>query len=308
MSQLIARPSDRCPAVGAKTKAKTKRPAKATAPAQKRTPPVPRRRRPALQRWLRRGAMAASLLAGFGLAGGVVSLWRSGVVTRTAEDVRAAFVAASVDAGLAVGEVEVEGRDNTPADAVLDAVGVRRGEPLLAVDIAMACERLEKIGWVKSAAVERRFPDTIRVRLVERTPLALWQHDGRMAVVDADGAIVTRENLERFNRLPLIVGADAPAHAAALLRTLDADPVLKARVSAAVRVAGRRWNLRTAEGIDVSLPEIGVEAAWARLGSLQRQHGILDREVTEIDLRLPDRLAVMPAPGATMPSLAGAET
>lgn len=308
MSQLIARPSDRCPSVGGMSRTKAKRPSKAAAPTRKRVKSAPRRRSPALQRWLRRSVVALGLIAALGLAGGAAWLWRSGTIARTVEGAETAVIAASVGAGFALGEIEVEGRVNTPADAVLSAVGVRRGEPLLTIDIDAARDRLGSIGWVRSAAVERRWPDTVRVKLEERTPLALWQHDGRMALVDAEGAVVTRDGLERFNRLPLIVGADAPAHAETLLRTLDTDAVLKARVAAAVRVAGRRWNLRTNKGVDVSLPEVGIEAAWARLGKLQREHGILDREVTDIDLRLPDRIAVTPAPGATMPALAGAET
>ena len=80
---------------------------------------------------------------------------------------------------------------------------------------------------------------------------------------------------------------------------------LRPRVAAAVLVRGRRWNVRLAGGIDVRLPEDDPRAAWAQLARMQREHGVLERDVIAIDLRMPDRLVVRTAPGAT-PQEAGA--
>ena len=73
------------------------------------------------------------------------------------------------------------------------------------------------------------------------------------------------------------------------------------RVTAAVRVGGRRWNLRLDDGIDVRLPEIGAAQAWAQLARFERRHGVLQRDVATIDLRLPDRLVVRTLSGAVRP-------
>ncbi|MCH7555160.1 MAG: cell division protein FtsQ, partial [Proteobacteria bacterium] len=58
---------------------------------------------------------------------------------------------------------------------------------------------------------------------------------------------------------------------------------------------GRRWNLRLDNGVDVELPEAGINAAWRRLADIERRHRLLSRDITAIDLRLPDRLVVRPA-------------
>jgi cell division protein FtsQ len=63
-------------------------------------------------------------------------------------------------------------------------------------------------------------------------------------------------------------------------------------VAAAVFVAERRWNLRLNSGIDVRLPEDDADVALLRLVSLDREKSLLSRDVTVIDLRLPDRVAV----------------
>ena len=62
-----------------------------------------------------------------------------------------------------------------------------------------------------------------------------------------------------------MVGDDAAPHAAKLLDMLASEPESPPRVSAAVRVGERRWNLRIDNAIDVLLPENNAAEAWTRL-------------------------------------------
>src|SRR5271166_2791787 len=92
----------------------------------------------------------------------------------------ARLLEASASFGLRVNDIRVEGRATTDRETVLDALGARPGTPIFAVDPTHAKRQLESLPWVRSAAIERRLPDTIYVRLVEREPMALWQHGGRI--------------------------------------------------------------------------------------------------------------------------------
>ena len=67
--------------------------------------------------------------------------------------------------------------------------------------------------------------------------------------------MVANEDVSRFSDLPLTVGLDAPAHAAAMLDALSATPAIRDMVAAMVRVGERRWNLQLKNGITVMLPE-----------------------------------------------------
>ncbi|MFQ5783298.1 MAG: cell division protein FtsQ/DivIB [Alphaproteobacteria bacterium] len=248
---------------------------------------------------LRRLAVVGGAVLGFALIiGGGAWLWTSGRVTAALDDARGALVAASADAGLILREVYVSGRSQTSRADVLEAIGIRRGAPLVSLDPAAARRRLDALGWVRTATVERRFPDTVFVRLDERAPLALWQRKGRLVVVDREGVVVAGADPGDFAALPVIVGDDAPAHIAGLLAVMASEPALRARVEAAVRVGGRRWNLRLDNGIDVQLPEQGVVEAWRRLADFERRHRLLARDITAVDLRLPDRLVVVRPPPA----------
>ncbi len=57
-------------------------------------------------------------------------------------------------------------------------------------------------------------------------------------------------------------------------------------------VGERRWNLRLANGLDIRLPEDNVEKALATLSRLDSEEQLFSRDITSIDMRLPDRLTV----------------
>lgn len=253
-----------------------------------------------LRLWLRRrrGLAKPAALALLGLGAlGIVGLGLyladpAGRVQALAE--RAASIGDA--AGLEVREVILEGRANTPLDLVDAAIGVSRGDPMLEFSPAEARARLETIAWVESAHVERHLPGTILVRLQERTPFAIWQNQGRFAIIDRDGKVVTSETLDAFGPLPLVVGTGAERHGAALYDLLLAHRPILERTQAMVRVGERRWNLRLHNGVDVLLPEGQEAPALNRLAEMHARHALLDRPLVAIDMRLPDRMVLRQPP------------
>ena len=258
-------------------------------------------RRP--RRWLKlppRARKLAAVVAGFGiLAGTALYFAESGLPPRARaalDVVEAQGLVASARVGLSVQQVLVDGRVETPAADVLHVLEVSRNAPILAFDPADAKAQLEKLPWVKTASVERRLPNIVYVRLVERQPLALWQRNGKLTLIDHDGVEIRGADLQRFASLPIVVGDGAPKHAADLLALVAKEPDLARRVTAAVRVSDRRWNLRLDLGggrtIDALLPETNPAAAWERLAELKRKQGLFDHNIIAVDLRFPDRLIV----------------
>jgi cell division protein FtsQ len=251
---------------------------------------------PPTPRTLRIAAASTGMAIVLGMS---IYVWRAGLpeaVADVLEDTHSSMLAAAGVAGLRVQEIFVEGRIETPPQHVLAVLEVKRGSPILGFSPAQAKAELERLPWVKDAAVERRLPDTILVRIVERRPLALWQRHGRLALIDHDGEEIKGADPAKFGNLPMVVGDDAPQHAAQLMALLKLEPDLEKRVTAAVRVGGRRWNLRMDAGdgvaVAVQLPETNAGAAWSRLAEVERANKLLDRSISVIDLRIPDRLIV----------------
>ena len=260
---------------------------------KKRNAKARKQRRAARRRWLRPALYATMAFLGLGvLSWGIYWSLSTGALARTVAKIEAAAIAETVRAGLAVNEVLVEGRVESTRAQLLKTVGIRRGDPILTLDTHAVRERLIGLGWVANAAVERRLPGTVYLRLWERKALAIWQRKGSFVLIDRTGAVIGTQGLERYGHLKIIVGKDAPRHAPALLDMLATAPPLMKRVRAAVWVSGRRWNLRLDDGIDIRLPEENAQAAWTRLATLERDRQLLSQDIIAIDLRIRDRLVV----------------
>lgn len=201
-------------------------------------------------------------------------------------------------AGLVVRDIYVSGQQRLAVEDLTRALGVRAGDPLLAFDPHAARERVEALGWVKAATVRRGLPNAVIVEIEEREPLALWQRNGALTLIDRDGVPITRKQLVAWRDLPIVVGEQAPGHVGDLIDALSVQPDLYEQVEAAVHVGARRWNLRLDNGVEINLPEEDMEMAWSRLADAQARDGVLQRDISSIDLRLPDRLVVRLNPSA----------
>jgi cell division protein FtsQ len=153
---------------------------------------------------------------------------------------------------------------------------------------------VEGVWWVREATVVRLLPGTIVIAVEERTPLAVWQHQGRVGLVDTQGKVIRGADPAQFPHLPLIVGAGAAEAAAQVLPLLAARPRLTARTEALVRVDGRRWDLRLKDGALVQLPALDEASALIQLDQLDERARVLELGLARIDLRDPDMIAVRP--------------
>lgn len=207
--------------------------------------------------------------------------------------VRTAILDKTAQAGFVVKNILVEGQEYSDAQALLALINIGEGDPLLAFDPHGAKEQIERIGWVQSALVSRRFPDTIFIRLDEREPFALWHNEGKLALIDAQGEVLERDNLERFKDLIMVRGAGAEEQISSFLPILQAEEKLISYVDHARLVDGRRWDLKLRNGATVKLPEEGVGLALAYLVRRQDQDSILDsEEIQDIDARYSGRLII----------------
>ena len=226
------------------------------------------------------------------LVGGPTWLWHSGWISGAVQSVLQATFSRTGKAGLRVEEVLLQGREHESAERITRVLGIKQGAPILAINLQNARKRLEALAWVRVASVERHFPNTIRVKIVERQPIAIWQFENKLALIDHEGETITSQKLERFRHLLVVVGKTAPAHAASLIQTLAKEPKLNKRVNAAVRIGNRRWNIQMNNGIYIRLPENGTEAAWRHFAKLERKYQLLKQDLLSIDLRMPGQLIV----------------
>jgi cell division protein FtsQ len=195
-------------------------------------------------------------------------------------------------AGFRIVSLALSGEHHISREEVLTIAGVTDRSALLFLDVEETRERLKTNPWIADATVLKLYPGELQIEIKEREPFALWQKDGQVSVIAADGTVLEPYRNPRLRHLPLLVGRGADVQAKDFLALLGRFPDIREQVRASILVGQRRWNLRLKNSLDVRLPEEGVASALERLVALDRDAKLLSRDIVAVDLRLPDRVTV----------------
>jgi cell division protein FtsQ len=84
-------------------------------------------------------------------------------------------------------DVVVTGLSVVPQDEVTTAAAVAPGTPLLQIDTDSVAERVAAIRRVASARVQRQYPSTLRITVVERVPVVVKDYPDGPHLFDRDG-------------------------------------------------------------------------------------------------------------------------
>ncbi len=194
--------------------------------------------------------------------------------------------------GFRIAAISLTGQKEVSREEVLTTAGVTGRASLLVLDADAARARLMANPWIADAAVLKLYPDRLQMSVTERHAYALWQKNGQLNVIAADGTVLEPFVEDRYLALPLVVGAGAGRRAKEFFGVIDRYPDIRSALRASVLVAERRWNLQLKNGIEVRLPETNIEDALDRLVALDRSKKLLSRDITLVDLRLADRVTV----------------
>ncbi len=197
------------------------------------------------------------------------------------------------DAGLAIGRIEISGQSLASETDILIALGLEPGISTLGFDVAAAHDRVAALPAVASVSIRKSYPSDLVVSVTEHVPVARWRVDGVTFLVDAAGEQIGTDR-GAYSDLPLVIGDGAADDAQVMIRALDNYPTLREDLVALSRIADRRWDMIFSTGLRVQLPETGVAQALRRLVTYQRDYQLLDRDVSVIDLRVPQLVALRP--------------
>lgn len=244
---------------------------------------------------LRKGCVLLLILTAIAAAGRFI--WSS-LPERSLTGLRARIAALDP---LQIRHIIISGRHLTDEKDVLDKLGTGINHSLLELSVEDARKRIETIPFIEHSIVERRLPDTVAITLVEKHPIAIWQVDRHFILIDQEGEKVseqelTAQNSSVFRKLPLVVGVGANIEAGSVLTLLNQYPDINSHMLALIRIGQRRWNILMRNGTTLLLPEGAEAAALARLHDYQTNMQLLDRPLTTIDMRLPDRMVLHAAP------------
>ena len=194
--------------------------------------------------------------------------------------------------GFAISDVQISGHNQTSEIDILSALGLDGTASLIGFDTVDAREKLVQLPWVASAEVTKLYPNGLSLKLNERTPFAIWQHDEQLTLIEEDGHAIVPFAHQEFSGLPLVTGNGAEREARLLVPAVAAIPELKSRVKAQMLIAGRRWDIRLDNGVTIQLPEGDPAEALAGLAKLDSATGLLSKDILTVDLRVAGQMVV----------------
>jgi cell division protein FtsQ len=86
---------------------------------------------------------------------------------------------------------------------VEEALAGDLSQGFFSADLEALCDRVEALEWVQHAEIQRRWPDTLAVRVVEHVAAARWGEGG---LLNTSGELFTRETRHLFPELPQLSG------------------------------------------------------------------------------------------------------
>ena len=215
---------------------------------------------------------------------------------------------------LSLRNLQVSGLHRATEHELLRLAGVAPGMNLWALDPGTVAQAMGAHPWVRSVEVTRALPDTLQLRVEERTPVALAAL-GDLYVVDADGAPFKRVSAADALDLPLLTGLTResaegdPAGTTARLREglTVADAYQRAferpRLSE-VQLGEASFELVLADGVRVVLGREDLDGQLRRLRRVRdelQQRGVLAAAIHLENRVRPGWVAVQINRGARAP-------
>lgn len=234
------------------------------------------------------GALLVGVLAGSFMYGAV----RGGAYDQFIHEVGTPGDLIARAFGMGIETVTISGISELKETEILAYAGVKARNSLPYLDAVAMRERLMSVPLIRDAEVRKFYPNRLAISVVERQPYALWQKDGQISIVSADGMPIDTMHDDRYANLPLIVGDGANQRIDQYRKIVEAVGDLAPRIKAGALVSGRRWSLFSTNGVEIRLPELDPEGAAAGFARMQRDYRILDKDIVAVDLRVPGRVEV----------------
>ncbi|WP_043638700.1 cell division protein FtsQ/DivIB [Nonomuraea candida] len=189
---------------------------------------------------------------------------------------------------LGVRSIEIVGNLTVPSERIKQQAGVADLHPLATVNLADVETRVLGIRQLASAKVDRVWPGTLKIQVVEREPVAAIPAGGKVAIVDGQGVVI--EVKDAAPPLLPLLKVDRP---------VPGDPAMTAALKVVQAVPGevaakvRQVHAGTAEGVTLHLSD-GRTVIWGGADRPEEKARILssllkrERAARSYDVSSPD--------------------
>ena len=191
-----------------------------------------------------------------------------------------------INNGFIIKNIEILGENNLDKNEIIKIVSTYNNKNIFNVNINNIYSEIKSNTWIKKATVEIIYPNTIKILLTEKKPIAIWQNRYGNSLITKNGDVIFEKNLEKFKSyLPIIIGQNAQKNVHSILDILSSNKDFANNIWSLTFVNERRWDVHFNQGLTIRLPSENVKKAWEKIVYLDQKFSILNLGLTEIDLR-----------------------
>ena len=196
-----------------------------------------------------------------------------------------------INNGFKIKNILIIGTHNLSQDYVINIINTQNHINILNVNLHSIYNKIIQNSWVEETYVERILPDTIKIKVLEKKPIAIWQNQKGNKLITVNGDVIYHANVNKFkNSFPIIKGEKSKENISSILKILETNKNFAKNIWSLTFINQRRWDLHFNQGLIVRLPSQNVIKAWQKIIKLQTNYNILNLRLTEIDLRNPEQI------------------
>jgi len=190
--------------------------------------------------------------------------------------------------GFSIAHINISGASRKTQKLIHENIGITKGDSIFKASVQEIFSNISKITWVKSVVIQKILPNSINIKIEERIPVAIFQNDLGLILIDEDGFFIEKIKT-RVTGLPIISGEKANINVKYILGLISKYKDLQDNLESLSYIRERRWNI-VVSGVKILLPEIEVENALEILSIILKTGKINKTTVKQIDLRMPQNV------------------
>lgn len=158
------------------------------------------------------------------------------------------------------------------------------------VSLNKIIQHIESFDCVYSSNVKRALPDKIKIEIINKEPIAIWQNKKKFMFITKQGTTMKIRDSKNLDDFIIVTGENANMRTKELLDIIKVDPDIFSQVNSAIRIGDRRWDIRLKNGVEIKLPEKNPEIAWNKYIELNYNPKFQNKRLKIIDLRIENKI------------------
>ena len=162
------------------------------------------------------------------------------------------------------------------------------GENIFFLKKKILLEKLNKLNFIESIKIEKKYPSTINIKTKLTNLIAITYIDQKKYFVGSNGNYILAKNISNKKRLPIIFGKFNPEDFILLQKKILNQKIDPNLIIKYYYHKNKRWDLYFENNIVIQLPNNNIDKALKLYKNFELNYEISTNSI--IDLRIQNRL------------------